>query len=242
MISRIDPLSKLAISLIWLIALSVCNRPLTFAIIAAALLALLTAVERVPIGKLARSLAPFAFFALTSSWIYAAAPNSSAYNMAQATGWAAAVVVGSRTMTIGLVTTLFALTTEPADLARALVARARLSPRFVYGALAAIQFLPGLAEEARMARMTARASLAHASGGGMRRRTRLLFAGLNPGLALVLLAGAVRRASAAAIAMELRGLGVATAPPTWRVPQFTVRDAVFCAAAIIFIAAAWIAG
>lgn len=241
MLRTVDPLGKIALSLVWVIALSFCNRPLTFAILAGAIVALLLAAERVRVTTLLRALAPFAFFAVTSSWIYAVAPNP-AYDMARATGWAAAAIIGARTVTIGLVSIAFAMTTEPADLARALIGRARLSPRFVHGALAAIQFLPGLVEEARMARMTARAAAAHAPGGEARRRARLFFAGLNPGLALVLLAGAVRRASAAAIAMELRGLGSATAAPTWRVPRFTPRDAAFCVISLLLLAGAWIVG
>ncbi|MBN9061474.1 MAG: hypothetical protein BGP06_00495 [Rhizobiales bacterium 65-9] len=241
MIARLDPLSKLAMSLVWVIALSFCNRPVTFAIFAVALLALLLAVERVSVTTLMRALAPFAFFAVTSSWIYAVAPDKT-YDMARATGWAAAAIVGARTMTVGLVTILFAMTTEPADLARALVARARLSPRFVYGALAAIQFLPGLIEEARLARMTARAAMAHEAGARFIGRARLFFAGLSPGLALVLLAGAVRRAGAAAIAMELRGLGATAARPTWRTPRFTARDGIFCVVASLLLAGAWAAG
>lgn len=242
MIAAIDPLSKFAIALIWIAGLSVCQRPAAFLFLIATLLGLLVLIEKTPLRRLAFALAPFAFFALTSSWTYAIAPNQM-YDMARATGWSAAALVGLRTITIGLVSISFAFTTEPADLARALVARCALPRRFVYGALAAIQFLPALAEEARMARMTARAALSSAipdpSPGA---RLRLAFAGFEPAVAVTLLAGAVRRASAAAIAMELRGLGVSSAAPVWRTPRFRRRDAVFCLVAMGLFATAWIMG
>ena len=129
----------------------------------------------------------------------------------------------------------YAVTTEPADLGRALVARAGLPRRFVFGTLAAIQFLPGLAEDARMVRLVARASIGGAEG-GCSSRLRVALAGLSPAVGVGLLAGAVRRAGTAALAMELRGLSATVPDTSWRVPRPTGRDVAFLAAALLVLA------
>jgi energy-coupling factor transport system permease protein len=204
------------------------------------IVAWLLLAEAVRPSLLARGMLPFGFFAATSSWIYVVAPNPAM--AAGATGWSVALTVALRTCAIGCVSIGFALTTEPADLARALIRRARLPRRFVYGTLAAVQFLPALAEEARMARLIARTAIPTGTGtGAWILRLRRRFAGLGPALGVILLAGAVRRASAAAIAMELRGLMAAPAESSWHVPRFTPRDAAFAGSALlVLLALVWL--
>lgn len=221
---RLDPLTKLAIAFAYVGFATLNERSLELAVLAVIVTAMLLVVERMPLRSFALALLPFAFFAVTSSWIYAVAPS----NVYGWTGWQVALAVGLRTIVVGLVSMLFACTTEPADLGRALVHRARLPRRFVFGALAAVQFLPALAEEARMARLIARAALP-----GGTPRWRQAMAGLNPALGIILLAGAIRRAGTAALAMELRGLTAAASPSRWRVPRATARDAAFAAAAAV---------
>ncbi len=235
MMARIDPLSKLGVAIVYVVAASVSESFVLLGGMALLVTVLLLVVESVSPWRLARALLPFALFALCSSWIYAVAPDPS-YRAIGGSGWTVAALVGLRTVTVGLVSIAFALTTDPADLARALIARLRLPRRFVHGALAAVQFLPGLAEEARIARLTARAGLPPGVSAPRRFAT-----GLHPGIGMVLLAGAVRRANAAALAMELRGLGAARAPLTWRVPRFRWRDAVFVGLAAA-LAGLWSAG
>ncbi len=221
-----DPLTKLAVAFVYIGFATLNERSLELAVLAILVTAMLLVVERMPLRSFALALLPFAFFAVTSSWIYAVAPS----NVYGWTGWQVALAVGLRTIVVGLVSMLFAYTTEPADLGRALVHRARLPRRFVFGALAAVQFLPALAEEARMVRMIARAAL---PGGTPRWRQAL--AGFNPGLGIILLAGAIRRAGSAALAMELRGLTAAASTSDWRVPRPKPRDLAFAivAAAVL---------
>ena len=226
MLTSRDPLAKLGLALACLVEATVSQRPAALGILAGGVLVLLLGIERIAPARLARAAWPFGLFALSSAWIYAVAPSSVYAGSGE--GWAVGLLVGTRTLTIGVISTAFVLTTEPADLARALVARARLPRRFVYGALAAVQFLPALSEEARLARMLARTTV-HLDP---RRppgwnRFRLAWAGLAPGIGIILLAGAVRRASAAALAMDLRGLSTASGPLRWRVPRFGRGDAVF---------------
>lgn len=232
--TRLDPLTKLVVAFAVIALATLDDRPLALAALAALLVVLLLAVERVPPRRFALALAPFLFFAATSSWIYAVAPA----NVYGWTGWQVALAVGLRTVAVGLVSILFAFTTAPGDLARALIHRARLPRRFVFGALAAVQFLPLLVEEARLARLVARAALPPDAG-----RPSLALAGLRPDGAIALLAGAIRRAGTAALAMELRGLSVATGAGTaWRVPRAGWRDAVFVALTVLVLATLRVAG
>lgn len=226
--TRLDPLTKLVVAFVVIGVTTLDDRPTALALLAALLVVMLLAIVRVPPRRFALALAPFLFFAATSSWIYAAAPS----NVYGWTGWQVALAVGLRTVAVGLVSMLFAFTTAPGDLARALVHRARLPRRFVFGALAAIQFLPMLAEEARLARLVARAALPPEAG-----RLALALAGLRPDGAIALLAGAIRRAGTAALAMELRGLSAAAGAGTpWRVPRAGWRDAVFVALTVLVLA------
>jgi energy-coupling factor transport system permease protein len=231
MLTGLDPLAKLGVALVY-VGFATLNQDLgSLLSVSALMIVLLLVAERMPLRALLWATAPFAFFAATSSWIYALAPDPTHARVPGA-GWGVAAIVSSRTIAMGLVSVLFAWTTEPADLARALAHRLRLPGRFVHGALAATQFLPGLAEEARMARLVARASLPRPVS-----RLRLVLAGLGPGLLLTLLAGAIRRAGTAALAMELRGASLPGPHSAWRVPRFKARDLVFVAVALAVLAA-----
>jgi energy-coupling factor transport system permease protein len=232
--TRLDPLVKLCVAFVVIAFATLNGRPAELAALAALLAVLLLAVERVPPRRFALALAPFLFFAVTSSWIYALAPS----NVYGWSGWQVALAVGLRTVAVGMVSMLFAFTTEPGDLARALVHRARLPRRFVFGALAAIQFLPVLAEEARLARLVARAALPPRAS-----RLAVAMAGLRADGAIALLAGAIRRAGTAALAMELRGLSATSgAGSTWRVPRAGSRDALFAAVVVVAMASLHFAG
>jgi energy-coupling factor transport system permease protein len=225
--TRFDPLTKLAVAIVYVGYATLSQLSLELALLALLVSFLLLAAERMPIRTFALGLAPFLFFAVTSSWIYAVAPA----NIYGWTGWQVALAVGLRTVAVGLVSMLFAYTTEPADLGRALVHRLGFSRRFVFGALAAIQFLPSLAEEARLARIVARAAMPTGTA-----RLRLWLAGLNPAIGIMLLAGAIRRAGTAALAMELRGLSATSGGSAWRVPRPGRADALFAAVALGLLA------
>lgn len=225
---RIDPLTKLAVAFLVIGFATLDERSVDLALLSLLLAFVLLVVERMPARAFLFGLLPFAFFALSSSWIYALAPA----NVHGWSGWDVALMVGLRTIAVGLTSMAFAHTTEPADLGRALVHRAHLPRRFVYGTLAAIQFLPAIAEDGRMAWMTARAST-----GDPRSRLNPMLIGQIPALGITLLSGAVRRAGAAALAMELRGLSSTASATAWRVPRFTRRDLAFGIAAVAVLAA-----
>ena len=112
----------------------------------------------------------------------------------------------------------------PGALVRALMLYCRLPPRLGHALFAAMQLVPDLAGEAQQMR------LARAMKSGRRLR-RIPGPREALGLAIPLLAYAIRRAGRTAIAMEARGLS--PGPRTiLHVPGFTWRDGAFAAAAL----------
>jgi len=112
------------------------------------------------------------------------------------------VTTGVLSAALGLVLRLFAIalpgvivfaTTDPTDLADALVQNAKAPARFAIGALAAFRLLPLLGAEWQMLTLA--------------RRARGLNAGLRqfPATAFALLVGALRRGGRLAVAMDARG-------------------------------------
>jgi energy-coupling factor transport system permease protein len=120
----------------------------------------------------------------------------------------AAVAVSLRVLAIALPGILVLATTDPMDLADALVQRWHLPARFAYGALAALRLLPLLANDwAQVSRA---------------RRARGLDPGRSPvghlrafaAQVLAVLVAAVRRGVRLATAMEARGFGATGVPRT----------------------------
>lgn len=127
----------------------------------------------------------------------------------------------------GLVLRMFAValpgvivfaTTDPTDLADALIQNAKASPRFAIGALAAFRLVPLLGQEWQMISMA--------------RRGRGVDAGRNPlaqlrlfaSTAFALLVGAIRRGTRLAVAMDSRGFDAGTPRTVARRQTFTLAD------------------
>jgi energy-coupling factor transport system permease protein len=142
---------------------------------------------------------------------------------------------------LGLVLRIFAValpgvvvlaTTDPTDLADALVQNARVPARFAIGALAAFRLIPLLGQEWQ--------ALALA------RRARGLDAGRNPvarlrlfaSTAFALLVGALRRGTRLAVAMDARGFDSGLPRTYARRQVFGRADAALLAAAALLSAAA----
>ncbi|WP_433494023.1 energy-coupling factor transporter transmembrane component T family protein [Micromonospora sp. CA-248089] len=142
---------------------------------------------------------------------------------------------------LGLVLRMFAValpgivvfaTTDPTDLADALIQNARTPARFAIGALAAFRMVPLLEQEWRMISMA--------------RRARGVDAGRNPvaklrlfaSTAFTLLVGAIRRGTRLAVAMDARGFDAGTPRTVARPQRFTGADALLVAGAALLAAAA----
>ncbi|SCG39117.1 energy-coupling factor transport system permease protein [Micromonospora echinaurantiaca] len=142
---------------------------------------------------------------------------------------------------LGLVLRMFAValpgvivfaTTDPTDLADALIQNAKAPARFAIGALAAFRLVPLLGQEWQMI------SLA--------RRARGVDAGRNPlaklrlfvSTAFALLVGAIRRGTRLAVAMDARGFDAGTPRTVARRQRFGAADGLLIAGAAAVAGAA----
>jgi energy-coupling factor transport system permease protein len=225
-LTSLNPLGKLAVCLIWLVvAVLVFDPGFQLATIAVIVLALVVG-NRTSLLTILALMIPFALFGfgmLTTTLLFRQdspfATRVAGEALVASPAVAAGVTVFLRTIACGLISALFALTTDPGVLVRALMAYCRLPPRIGHALFAAMQLVPDLAGEAQQMR------LARAMKSGRPLRT---VPGPREALGLVipLLAYAIRRAGRTAIAMEARGLS--PGPRTiMNVPRFTRRDGVF---------------
>jgi energy-coupling factor transport system permease protein len=206
MLSYLHPLPKLALCLIW-IGASLLVFDLVFQLIAFALaFALLWGAERVALWKLLALMVPFALFGfgfLTTSVLFHR-ESGFAVQMAREQGAVEpdvypGLVLFTRVLACGMISALFALTTDPGRLVRALMLHLRLPAPVGFAILQAMHLVPDLGREMQTLRM----ARAMREGRALRRVPR---PGEALALAIPLLAFAIRRATRAAVAMEARGL------------------------------------
>ena len=151
------------------------------------------------------------------------------------------ITTGVASGALGLVLRVFAValpgiivfaTTDPTDLADALVQNAKAPARFAIGALAAFRLIPLLTQEWQMLTLA--------------RRARGIDAGRNPAAklrlfgstAFALLVGALRRGGRLATAMDARGFDSATPRTYARLQHFTAADTALLVGAAALSAAA----
>lgn len=142
---------------------------------------------------------------------------------------------------LGLVLRMFAValpgvivfaTTDPTDLADALIQNARAPARFAIGALAAFRLVPLLGQEWQMISMA--------------RRARGVEAGRNPlaklrlfaSTAFALLVGAIRRGTRLAVAMDARGFDAGIPRTVARRQHFVAADGLLIVGAAVLAGAA----
>ncbi|MEV4467061.1 energy-coupling factor transporter transmembrane component T [Micromonospora echinofusca] len=142
---------------------------------------------------------------------------------------------------LGLVLRMFAValpgvivfaTTDPTDLADALIQNAKAPARFAIGALAAFRLVPLLGQEWQMISMA--------------RRARGVEAGRNPlaklrlfaSTAFALLVGAIRRGTRLAVAMDARGFDAGIPRTVARRQRFVAADGLLIVGAAVLAGAA----
>lgn len=237
MLTRIHPVVKLAVCMVWLAAaILVFDASFQIATIAIAVV-LLVAVERRPPLFVLALMVPFALFGigmLTTTALFRQEADF-AVRMAGETPFgsravAAGLVLFLRAVACGMVSAVFVLTTDPAGLVKALMAQCRLSPRVGYALFAAMLLVPDLAAEAQQIRL-ARAMRSN------RAPRRVPGPVETASLVVPLLASAIRRAGRAAISMETRGLAPGPPRAILGAPVLHRRDAVFAASAMLLLAA-----
>jgi energy-coupling factor transport system permease protein len=144
----------------------------------------------------------------------------------------AGAALALRVVGLALPGVLLVASTDPVRLADALTIHWRVSPRFAYGALAALRLAPLLAAEFESARLA--------------RRTRGVDAGRNPvaharlfaGTTFTLLVGALRRGSRLAAAMDARGFDSGVPRTNARGSVLRRQDVVFVVGTVVVCAAA----
>jgi energy-coupling factor transport system permease protein len=236
---RVNPVAKIGAGLVILVALFASLDGVTAAVVGVGLLALL------PISGLsARTL-------LSRAWLVGiAAISVGVFNVVFAAEQLGPVVVSLgpvmigaetaangaglalRLLVVALAGLLATATSDPTEVADALIGQLRVSPRFAIGVLAALRLLPILAQEWQTI--------------GLARRARGIDAGRSPiaavrlfgGRAMALLVGAIRRGSRMALAMEGRGFGAHPCRTVARPQRMRTGDWLWIAAAALLAVAA----
>lgn len=124
----------------------------------------------------------------------------------------AGLILFSRAVACGLASAVFAFGIDPGRLVKAGMRETRLPPTAAYALFHALDSVADLRREAWALRLAARQARGH---------RRHVWPPVTATILIPLLAGAVRRASRAALAMESRGLGAAPTrtlrgAPVWR--------------------------
>ncbi len=143
-----------------------------------------------------------------------------------------ALALGLRIVAVALPGVLVFATTDPTDLADALIQNARVSARFAIGTLAAWRLVPLLGQEWQLINAARRA---RGVDPGRNPLARLrLFASAT----FTLLVGAIRRGTRLASAMDARGFDSGVPRTCARRQRFTAVDAVFVTASAALAAGA----
>jgi energy-coupling factor transport system permease protein len=238
-LARRNPVAKLAAALIFSFTLVATLDPVAPAIALGVELALLP-LFGVGYRALARRAWPLllAAFGIVVTLVLFAADRDGTTLLAAGP---VVVTTGVLLTALGLILRLFAValpgvivfaTTDPTDLADALIQNARAPARFAIGALAAFRLVPLLGREWQMISMA--------------RRARGVDAGRNPvarlrlfaSTAFALLVGAIRRGTRLAVAMDARGFDAGTPRTHARRQRFTGADGALVAGAAVLAGAA----
>lgn len=229
-----NPVAKLGAGLVLLVALFASLDGLTAAIVLAALVA---ALPFSGIGV--RALAGRAWLVLLAAIaiglfniLFAAEQQGPTVVEIGPIRIGATTVVGGvglalRLVAIALAGILATATSDPTEVADALIQQLRVPPRFAIGVLAALRLAPGLAREWEIL--------------GLARRARGVDAGRSPvaavrlvgGRLMALLVAAIRRGSRMALAMEARGFGSRPCRTIARPQRMRTADWAWIVAAVL---------
>jgi energy-coupling factor transport system permease protein len=232
-LGRANPLGTLAVAIAWLLVLATTTDPRPPLFVAAVAIAAALVLGRVAPADLARGLAPLWLAALSVGFFNAVLSPANADPTATVglalgpllltePALAAGLALGLRVVAIAAVGVAWGRVTDPTHLADALVQQARLPHRFAYGALAALQTIPWLAEDLVALREA--------------RRMRGLRASWHPRVLVGLLVLAIRRGDRLAIAMDARGFS-APGRTRYREVRWAAHDTLVALSGIAVVAA-----
>jgi len=239
---RVNPLSKLAAALLYIIAATLVFDARFQLLLLIATVTVLIALERVEPIMLLKVMAPFALVGFGYLWanlLFPASAGSYSRSVAAASlvrnpAVDAGLTLFLRALCFGTISYAFVRSTDPAELVRALMLRARLPAHIGFSVFCALQFLPSLRDEARQIRL----ARTMRRRGHTRRWVRL---GELAGIAIPLLASTVRKASRAAISMEARGLHRGMERTSLHPSTFAWIDGAFLLSSLLLIGLVWLA-
>jgi energy-coupling factor transport system permease protein len=203
-LGRVSPVVKLAIAVAWLGGLAFTLDPRPPLLLAAVAILAATTAGAVPPDRFLRTAAPLLVAALGIGFfntLFAGVnTDPSARELVHVGPFrivqpavAAGVGLAARIVAIAATAVAFAQTTDSTRLVDALVRQARVPERFGYGALAAYQAIPRLADDLASLRAS--------------RRIRGLRLTWHPQILLGLLVRAIRQGDGLALAMDARAFG-----------------------------------
>jgi energy-coupling factor transport system permease protein len=240
-----QPVVKLAVVIGLSLALFLAIDPIT-----PLLFCIVTLAAGIVLGRLSPSayppaLAPLVLVALGFVWTNAlfartvdpAAPSWSVGPLrATLPGLVFGIAIGLRGLAIGALSVTFVLTTDPTDLVVGLIRHARVPFRIAYPLLAAYRFLPFFRDELDQI------DLARRVRGQLVDRGPLAGVARRVGEVVPLIAGAVRRASRIAVAMDARAFAAATSRTYLRESLITPADGAFAVGALALAIAVFTLG
>ncbi len=207
-LGRANPLAKLGAAVAVMLVLLPTVDPVTPTVLLAVTLVCVP-LARISVGQLLRRAWPLLVAAASLVVVnaaFAAEPTGAVvvdFGPVEITtgGLLGGAILALRVIAIALPGVLAFMTTDPTDLADALVQQLKVSARFAYGTLAALRLLPLLGHEWRSIRLARRAR-GYEAGRSPVRAVRLF-----AGQVFALLVGAIRRGTRLATAMDARGFG-----------------------------------
>ncbi|MEX1071030.1 MAG: energy-coupling factor transporter transmembrane component T [Anaerolineales bacterium] len=209
---RLNPLSKLLVSLPLMVFMLLTSEPWTPLAFILLTIVLLFTLGQVSLARLIRILRPMLLIVLFFLLLYPFLIRASLVNHTPLLfqigpievyqgGVYSGLTTGLRVLALLLLSLPFSLTTDSADFLRALVQQWRLPYRLGYSTLAAFRFVPMLQTELAVIQAAQRVrgvNGVHGLRGGLERMRRY---------AVPLLATAIRQAERSALAMEGRAFG-----------------------------------
>jgi energy-coupling factor transport system permease protein len=236
---RLNPLTKLALTLPVAAAVTLVEEPLG-ALALAALATLATwRLGNVPLAAILRPLGFSLLLGFGMFWtsvLYYAGSGTEAPLAAlgplhvSAASLLYGLTIVARLLAIFATSSLFVLTTNPIDFVVALIQQAHLPARVGYAVFAAYRFMPLVQEELDNIRA------AHQVRGASSGRGPIARFGQTIGYAIPLLAISVRRAERVALAMDSRGFGARPDRTYYRTTSMTRADLLFGAGAVVALA------
>lgn len=203
-VGRVHPVWKLGAHLVLAGVVLATDDPATLAALLAVPVVLGLLGGGIGVRQWLVAMAPFAVVAATRVWTLGAFGEGQRV-VAQvlwyrftAEGLHHGLVVGLRLLGVGALGVLYVRTTGLADLVLGLVQQGGLSPRWAYGLLAALRFVPLFQDE--LARVRKAYRVRGLAGRGLRGRLEAAYR-----YSLALLVHAVRAAEAVAVALQARG-------------------------------------